>query len=267
MGEKINKKAQVSIFIVIAVLVVGIIAIYFLIRSGIITEFSAGGKPEENPESYLKECIQEKVQYTIKTIMIQGGYMNRDLNIKFQFEGEEYQNISYLCYTSLDYISCTNQEAMLFTHIKQEIKNEIEDEMEECVNSYFESLKNRGFEVSGVYNGFSVDSIPEKVILSLDAKVTLTKGGETTNQKDLKIVIPTRIYELTEVVQEITSQEARFCYFENGGYMMLYPEFKIERYKTSRDVKIYTVIDKRSEEVFRFAVRSCRIPPGQGTTQ
>ena len=78
----------------------------------------------------------------------------------------------------------------------------------------------------------------------------------------LKTVVYTRFYDLAIVAQEIVSQEARFCNFEQVGYMLIYPEFAITKFRTGKSDTIYTIKSKESGERFRFAVRSCVIPPG-----
>ena len=92
--------------------------------------------------------------------------------------------------------------------------------------------------------------------------MTLTKTGETTKEENFKVVIPSRIYDLAIVSQEIVSQEAKFCNFETVGFMLLYPDFKIERFTTGDLNKIYTITHKKTREKFKFAVRGCVIPPG-----
>ena len=64
------------------------------------------------------------------------------------------------------------------------------------------------------------------------------------------------------MAHEIVSQESQFCYFEYLGYMLLYPEYKIDKFRTSDETIIYTIDHKDSKEMFRFAVRGCVIPPG-----
>ncbi|HLC52957.1 MAG TPA: hypothetical protein VJK03_00280, partial [Candidatus Nanoarchaeia archaeon] len=64
------------------------------------------------------------------------------------------------------------------------------------------------------------------------------------------------------VAIEISSQEAKYCYFEYVGYMILHPEFDIQKTALSDSTKIYTIKDIRTEEVMRIATRSCAIPPG-----
>jgi hypothetical protein len=44
--------------------------------------------------------------------------------------------------------------------------------------------------------------------------------------------------------------------------MMLYPEFEIEKFRTGESTTIYTIKQRKTGERFRFAIRSCVIPPG-----
>ena len=61
---------------------------------------------------------------------------------------------------------------------------------------------------------------------------------------------------------EISNQEAKYCYFEYVGYMLLYPKMDIEKFAMSDSTKIYTLKDKKSDKEMNIAIRSCAIPPG-----
>ena len=90
----------------------------------------------------------------------------------------------------------------------------------------------------------------------------MTKSGETTNNENFKFIIPSMIYDLAVVSQEIVNQEAKYCNFESVGFMILYPEFNIDRFKTSDLNIVYTVTHKKTDDKFKFAVRGCVMPPG-----
>jgi hypothetical protein len=77
-----------------------------------------------------------------------------------------------------------------------------------------------------------------------------------------KIIYSSNFYDLALVAQEIVSQEARFCNFEHLGYMLLYPDFEIDKFRTGDSDTIYTLTHRESGERFRFAVRGCVIPAG-----
>ena len=253
--DRIMKQGQITIFVIIALLIVVAIALFFLFREGIIP--GIGGFGEKNPRAALQSCIENKLQETNDLISKQGGYINPTLYKKFNDE-----KIAYLCYNQNYYLSCINQEPMLIQHLKDEIKDNVKGKVEECFNQFESNLERAGYEVDVVYRDFDVELVPKKVIIDIDADITAKRNEETSNDKNFIIIFPSRIYDLAVVAQEITSQEARFCNFEQTGYMLLYPQFNINKFRTGEGEIIYTVEDRKTQEKFKFAVRSCVIPPG-----
>lgn len=255
------KRGQVSIFIIIGVIVIGIIAFYF-VSTGKANIF-VGEKTETNPTAFLYSCIDNKIRESINILSSQGGYISNPLNKTFKFNEEEgFKDISYLCYTQNNYLPCVNQKPLLMRHLKKEIKNYISEDMESCFNSLKMSFEKQNFDVDMKYNGFEVKLMPKKVIIETDSELTLSKTGESSTKENFKIILPSRFYELAEVVQEIVAQEGEYCNFEYLGYMALHPEFNIEKFNAGDLISIYTVGYKNTKEKFRFAVKSCVIPPG-----
>jgi hypothetical protein len=258
---KMKKKGQMTIFIIVGVLIVALIAGYFLFRSGKLPWI--GGKGEDDPQGYMQSCIEEDLRETIETISMQGGYLENKLNKRFRFDDESTAtNISYLCYNQNNYLPCVNQEPVLMNHLADEIHEGVEDVMQDCFDTLSRNIEDSGSVVNARYNGFEVKLRPGKIELEIDGSLTVTSGDETTEHSELGISVATKFYDLAVVVQEIVSQEAEYCNFEYLGFMVLYPQFDIDKFKTGDSTTIYTVGHKNSEEKFRFAVRSCVIPPG-----
>ncbi len=107
-----------------------------------------------------------------------------------------------------------------------------------------------------------VSFAPGKVIVNLDRKTTITKNGGTTSFEKYDTEIESPLYDLTTVAIDISSNEANYCYFEYVGYMILHPQFIIEKFAMSDSTKIYTIEDKETQKKFNMAVRSCAIPAG-----
>ncbi len=249
-----------TIFIIVGVLLISAIALFFLFRSGIVPGIS--GSSEINPNSYMTTCIEDKLIESVE-ILSQGGYIKNPLNRTFKFDKDKKpSDISYLCYNQNYYAPCVNQEPVLIQHLKKEIYDYIKDDVEICFNKLKLSLENQRFTVNGVYRDFEVKLMPKKIVLEIDADITATKTDETKKIDNLKTSTLTRFYDLALVVQEIVSQEARFCNFENLGFMLLYPQFNIDKFRTGDSTIIYTVQHRDSKEKFRFAIRGCVIPPG-----
>ncbi len=250
-----------TIFIIVGVLLISVIALFFLLRGGIVP--GIGRSSEINPNSYMTTCIEDKLIESVEILSSQGGYIKNPLNRTFKFDSDKKpSDISYLCYNQNYYTPCVNQEPVLIQHLKKEIYDYIKDDVESCFNELKLSLENQRFTVNGVYRDFEVKLMPKKIVLEIDAEITATKTDETKKIDSLKTLTLTRFYDLSLVVQEIVSQEARFCNFESLGYMLIYPQYNIDKFRTGDSTTIYTVQHRDSKEKFRFALRGCVIPPG-----
>ncbi len=260
-----SKKGQATIFVIVGILIVLAVAIFFLVRLEVIPDLRR--QQEVNPHNFLISCLEEEVKDAIEIISIQGGYVENKLNRTFQFQTELDKGIppidrAYLCYNQNNYLPCVNQEPMLISHLKQEIKNEISESVRSCFDGLVSSLESRAYVVDKTYNDFEVLLSSNVVSIDIDGVLVLTKTDETRRIDGLKFDFPSRFYDLSIVVQEIVSQEARFCNFEHLGYMLVNPEFKINKFRTGDSTTIYKVAHRESKEEFVFAVRSCVIPPG-----
>jgi len=260
VGE--NKKGQVTIFIIIAILLVSVVVLFFIFKDNLIPN-NGNVDIEANPGEFLKNCIQEKIDEGVEIISHQGGYINPELNINFKFDGEENPvKTAYLCYTSNRYSPCINQEPLLIQHLKEEIKRYIEDDVGICFRELEKGLEKKGIVVEGKgYNGFEVELNMKKIIININSKLILTKADERRELKNIEVIIPSRFYDLGIVVQEILSQESFGCSFNEFDYMDFHPGiYKINKLETGDGITFYKVIHRNSGEWFRFALKGCVIP-------
>lgn len=250
---------QITIFAIIAVVLVGVLILAFLFKSEKLPSLIKGF--EEDPQRFIENCLEEKIKITIETMEKRGGEINPSLYKKFKFSDEnEYQNISFLCYTSKSYFSCENQKPVLINSLEEEIKKQIQDEKTVCLNEWKTGMEKRDYQTTLEEKNFDVELEPDKVILLINSSIKVVKKEEILNYNNFRIVIASRLYNLAVVSQEISAQEAEYCNFDNIGYMLSYPSFDIDKFRTSDFITIYTVKDKKSNEKFRFAVRGCVVP-------
>ena len=254
-----KKRGQITIFIIVGMILISAVVLFFLFRED--TTIDTTGKPEENIESFLNSCLEDKIKNAIKDISLHGGYIDNPVNLNFKFENEIPINITYLCYTQNYYVPCVNQKPMFIKDLKTEIKNYISDDAENCFNEMTENFVKKGYSVETNYRDFSVDFLPKRVIVQTDSDITLIVSGETTKEEDFIIIVASRFYEIVTLVQELVNEEAEFCYTENLGINLVYPEFIVDKFRTQESI-IYTIEHKESKEKFRFVVRGCVIPPG-----
>lgn len=256
----IQTRGQITIFIIIVIILISAIILFSIFRKEATIEI--GGKQGENPEAFFSSCIKDKIEESIRVISLHGGYIDNPLHKEFKFEGESFVNISYLCYTQSDYSTCINQKPLFTQDLKKEIKNYISSDVENCFNEMQESFS-REYNIVSDYNGFDVEILPKRVIIQTDSSMTLTKSNDATEYENFEITVASRLYGISNLVQEIVNQEAEFCYAENLGISLAYPEFIINKLPAGESL-IYSIEHEDSKEKFRFALRKCVIPPALG---
>jgi hypothetical protein len=264
MGEKkrLKKKGQVTIFIIIALLVVAIGVLIYMFYPKI---FPGAETETKNPSIFIQECMQEKIQDTVNIISIQGGSVNPTFYYSY-YDGVKVDNLEYLCYTNQYYQPCVVQQPMLIPHIQSEIIKEINPETISCFNSLKTSYENKGYEVSMNSGNTIVELLPGKIVTTFGYNLTLTKGN-TERYQNFNIILDNNLYELASIANSIINWETQYGDAEVTTYMNYYHNLKVEKKKQSDETKLYILTNRDSENKFQFASRSYAFPPGMGSLE
>jgi hypothetical protein len=257
-----KEKGQVTIFIVIAIVLLVAVGIYFFFLSESGMDLGGSEGDFENHNSLLASCLEDVIDDTIQEMSAQGGFLDNDFNRTFKFtEEDEQHDVAFLCYTREFYVPCVNQKPMLLSKLEEELKKNIEEEVKECVDEVGKDYEKKGYDVGVNYDGFDVELVPSAISLNVKAEIVLTKD-ETARLNDFNVLLKNKLYDNAVVAQQIIFQNAKFCNFDYIGYMLTYPEFEVDYFRTSDGIRIYTIKHLDSEEWFRLAVRTCVIPQG-----
>src|SRR3989338_6177822 len=248
-----NKKAQVAIWFIIAIVIVALIAAIYIFSKKPITP----GIEFENPQDRIESCAIDAVNEAAELIIKHGGFVEPK-----NFKIYKNNKIEYLCENTGNFKPCINQHPMLLEEIKKEILNYVFPRIDQCFTIAIEELEKRQYSASMEPMKINVTLASDRIFLFIDRDLTLTKQENTERFKNFNIEINNHLYDLTKLAVEIGNQEAKFCYFEYVGYMILYPRFSIEKVALSDSTKIYTLKDKHSNKEMNIAVRGCAIPPG-----
>jgi hypothetical protein len=247
-----NKKAQVTIFIIVAVIIVaGIIgSVFFVGQMKVETPMNLG------PKEFMDKCVQDVVEESVFKMLKNGGEILPTQAILYQ--GEEW---NYLCYQADYYQGCYNIHPMLELQIEQQITKDTSENIQGCFNTMREDFENRGFDVSGGKTEYSIDLLPGYVKINLIKKTDVSRESSSQSFENFDTKILSPIYDLIQIARDVVNSESQFCHFEYNGYMLLYPKYDIRRIDYS-DSKVYRLIDRKSSAELRFAVRSCAFAPG-----
>jgi hypothetical protein len=249
-----NKSGQITIFIILALIIVVSIALVTVIFR---KPSSVQAVNEENPQAYIESCINDYVDEAVNLLSEQGGDINPQGSVMFKG-----RNITYLCYTSGFYFPCVNQRPMLAEHIEKEITNYIKPKAENCFNALKAQLEQKNYNVAMGSMKLTTKLQPKQIVVNIDRNFKMSKNEKIKEYKTFKSIINNPIYDLTEIAMEIVNQEARYCNFDILGFMVIYPEYDIQKFRTGDSDIIYTLREIASNQRFIFSIRSCALPAG-----
>lgn len=248
-----NKRGQVTIFIIVAVLIVVFGILIYIFYPNIRTTLEVESK---NPSEFIQSCMEEEIEDIVEELSMQGGSLVPENYILYN----DYK-IEYLCYTEEYYLTCVMQQPMLKQHIEDEIKNEIKEEVDACFDSLKESYEKKNYGVNLKEGEMSVELLPKRIVATFNHSLTLTKEG-SERYESFRVVLNNNLYELVSITNSILNWEAHYGDSETTLYMDYYRDLKVEKKKQTDGTTIYILTDRNNGNKFQFASRSVAWPPG-----
>lgn len=249
------KRGQVTIWVIVAIFIVAGIILLFLIRIKPISPI--GSNNNLDPSTFIGTCAKKYTEEALDRMLPQGGFLEPENYVMYNNK-----KIEYLCIRDGYYKSCINQHPLLIGEIKNELENYLDLKMSECFIKLKEEYEKRNYNVDLGDMNIKVEFVSRKVFVEIKREARFSKDENILQFNDFDTEILYPVSDLSNLAIEIANQEAKYCYFEYVGYMILYPNIDIRKTSMSDSTKIYTITDKKSEKTMNIAVRSCAIPPG-----
>ena len=250
-----NTSGQVTIFIILAIVIVAIGILAYMFYPQIKSTLGFGPK---NPSAYIQSCIEEDIENVVEKLSLQGGSLSPQHYIIYNNE-----KVEYLCYTDEYYKTCVMQQPMLKEHIESEIENEIKSKANDCFDSMKKSYEKKGYTVNLKQGTMDVELLPKRIVSTFNYSLTLAKEG-SEKYDSFKVVLNNNLYELVSIANSILNSEAHYGDTETTVYMNYYHDLKVEKKKQSDGSTIYILTDRNNQKKFQFASRSVAWPPGFG---
>jgi len=251
MRYRINRKAQITIFVILAIAIIGILIVVFLPKIKVVVS-----KPV--PEVNLQKCMLEKLENSEKIILDQGGSLNPEHY--FLYNNSKFQ---YLCYSNEYYKRCVMQVGFIEETVEKELIKNIEKDIDVCINEIKQEFNSRGYEVEVNGNQVLVDIVPKNIFITLNTTINIRKSGDERVIQNIKAEKPSSLSKILAISTSILNFEASLGDSNPEEYMSFYPSIKIEKKKQGDGTKLYIVSDRDTLERFQFAVRSLAWPPGR----
>lgn len=244
-----NKKAQVTLFIIIALVIVSALLVFLLYVQP--RYFSAStGKLE------LESCIEEVVSSKIVELGEQAGFVRPEFY--FMYLGKQ---VPYLCYTNLYYQTCTIQKPFLKQHFQENLLNSIKPQILECYDDSIAELRGQGYDVLEGDKNVSISLEPERVIIDLEAPVTLNLES-SRRFTNFRVHVNSGIYNMLMISTTLLQYESTLGDSDVDSLMFYYPDYSVQKLKQGDGTTIYIVKDIKNQNKFQFASKSLVWPAG-----
>ncbi len=257
MNIKRGRKGQVTVFIIIALLIIAAVLIILFLA----------GKPAvevvsmEDPAAFIRECTGDAVNDATAIMFAQGGYIEEPKKYKLY----ENNKVAFLCYNKNYYEPCINIEPFYIEKLESEIKTYTEPKIKECFFTLKKELEKRNYDVSMNELKMSIQLVPDNVKVEINNTLKMTKNEEKKEFEKFDSVVKSSMYNVGRIAVDIAQQEAEFCNFEYLGYMLMHPNFEIKKNSIGGNEDfsvIYTIKDRAYDDELNIAIRGCAIPTG-----
>ena len=244
------KKAQVTAFITVGVVLLIIVALIYALReSGTFmpTQEFLGLKL-----NYVKQkvdsCVNETTHDFMNKISMRGGIL--EPATYRLYNGYE---VAYLCTDIPETDLCLNNMLSL-ANIKTQLENYLKEKVPSCVNVngmkkklFFPEIKDARFDVKA-------DILEDKIILSVSYPITLMKKETSLSLEDHDVAVKIPFGRLYDVTYDIVNSEATTGTFFPLVYMLA-KRGKVEIYRDQPyPDKVYVLTDAETGFKFQFAV-------------
>jgi len=227
------KRGQVTIFVIVAVVVIGLILIFFLIKSSNDENREEIVSPEIRPiYDFVKNCIEEVGEQAIDYISLTGGY----------YRPPDYfinEGVAIYLYNGENYMPSKDR-------VEEEISNYINERLSLCIRN-FEDFED--FKVSQERINTTTKIIPNKVIFEILYLLSITKGEETFYINNFEIEVSGRLGVVYDVVYNYMQEQMDdpksiciSCLYNLSVENDLY----VDIYDYDNETVIFRVIDENS---------------------
>lgn len=211
-----NKKGQLSIFVIIALVIVGLVALFFVFRG---TLFAENIPAELKPVfDFYQQCIEQEARAAIDIAETQGGWVYPEPYIsgsayapfssQLNFLGSP---VPYWYYISANGVIKENVPTK--TEIEDGISKYIEEKVN--VNCNFESFYQKAFliDMSAPSVKTKIDKL--KVTIDFDSDFKVSKGENSARKTNYNFVIDSQLGKLYNNALLIYNKEKKEAFLEN----------------------------------------------------
>jgi len=242
-----NSKGQVTIFIIIAILVIAVIVLFFIFRGKLTVKGDSSEVIISPIYTKALSCLDSTTQEGIKYIALQGGYN------KIPVEN------SLIYFTDqVPYYYISGKKSMpSMERVERELGNYIQENLDSCLN--FSSFEEQGFNITKGNLTVSTVISENKVSINAIYPLSIKKGEETSVLREFDTEVTSNIQKLYSASEEVLN-----LYSVKPGFLCLTclntvsKKYDLETKATplsDNNIIWFLLSDSQSELNWRFVVQ------------
>lgn len=242
-----NKKGQMAIFVIIAIVVVAGILAYVIVRSN----FGAGSVPRElsSVYEYYDSCIKEKARQALDVAGSQGGYVIPPNYVPGSEYAPSSNQLNFLGFP-VPYWFYVSANGIMREQVptRQEIEEQVADYVKEGIgNCNYDLLYQQGFSIEFGNPTVRVSIADDKTTVSVDANVIASKEDVSGSKKVHSVELTSSFGKLYKDALNIYQRQKNQAFLENYSVDILRLYAPVDGVDTSCSAKIWKTQDVVNE--------------------
>ena len=249
-----SRKSQITIFVIIAVLIVVAIGIVFFVQSSLNKTHDTNPVIQtgsENIAGFVTNCLKLTAEEGLVVIGRQGGYYNFNSEPNVAYSGNDGEQGNLL--TELGNINVPYYyDGVLNIPGKQDIADQlslyIQENLNNCIKD-FSIYTQKGYSVTNETLTATTSILDDEVKISLDYPVTIKKASNTQTKTTYNIEVPVRLGLAYNVSRDFVNMQssrntASFCM---ECVLVIPKSFHTQRlkYNDNTDIIIFTDLERK----------------------
>ncbi|MFC1682021.1 hypothetical protein ACFL0X_00185 [Nanoarchaeota archaeon] len=241
------KRGQVTIFIIIAVLIIAGVGIYFAVKTDL---FLTQDSDVVEIKKFISQCLKETSVDAIYFVSSQGGY--------YKIPGFYYEDSSIKVPI---YYDSGNKNVPGLGLIEDEFENYVIENIDDCIDD-FKLFRENGFDFEKGEVSVRVNILGDEVVFNLDYPVRITKGDidERLNSFREKIGLDfTEKYKLVKKVADNYERDPSYIPFSYLTLLSYENDFTYSISHANEDIVVFSLVFNEPvlEEplIYSFAIK------------
>jgi hypothetical protein len=252
-----NKRGQVTIFVIVAIVLVFIIAGFFLINRENSDIPSLKENPTGNIKANVEKCTRQAIDEAEKIVIKNAGFLEQENPFVFNYTSYE-----LLCDSSGTNNLCTNNHPALLIETQKEVLEYITPKINSCFETIKSSLRNYKYQENA--NTINVTIVPNEIRVEIIKNLVFEINDQVINIEKFNVKANSPLYDFLTITNKIINEElncncgSESCNANLVNLMRYNREFEVLKpVYSSNGQEAFTITEINSGKQFRFAIRNC----------